>query len=266
MLGLGTWHMAEDARRRDDELDALRVGLDLGLALVDTAEMYGDGDAEELVGEAIRGRRDDVFVVSKVLPQNAGRDATIRACEASLRRLGTDRLDLYLLHWRGRVPLDETLSAFDALHRAGKIRYWGVSNFDVDDMEELADAGATEMPPPAANQVLYNMMRRGIEFDLIPWISKAGIPIMAYSPLEQGALSGNKAASAIARTLNATPSQVALAWVLRQPGVMAIPKSGSADRVRENHGALQITLTQAQMADIDRAFPPPSRKKPLEMI
>ena len=265
-LGIGTWNMAVARRSRRDEIVAIQTAVDLGMNVVDTAEMYGNGSAEELVAEAVGHRRGEVFLVSKVLPQNASRRGTIAACEASLRRLQTDRLDLYLLHWRGRVPLDETLSAFDSLHRAGKIRYWGVSNFDVDDMEELADATAPDMQPPATNQVLYNLMRRGIEFDLIPWSIKTGIPIMAYSPLEQGTLSTSKAVVAIARALNATPSQVALAWVVRQPGVMAIPKSGSADRVRENHGALQIALTQAQLIEIDRSFPQPARKKPLEMI
>ena len=269
-LGIGTWNMAVHRRNRRDEIVAIQTAVDLGMNVVDTAEMYGNCAAEELVAEAVGHRRREVFLVSKVLPQNASRRGTIAACEASLRRLNTDRLDLYLLHWRGRVPLDETIDAFMALRRGGKIRYWGVSNFDIDDMADLEVADVVGMRSgaevPAADQVLYNLTRRGIEFDLLPSCQARGIPVMAYSPLEQGALSTSKPVSAIARTLNATPSQVALAWVLRQPGVMAIPKSGSADRVRENHGALQITLTQAQLGDIDRSFPPPVRKKPMEMI
>ena len=264
MLGLGTWHMAEDARRREDELEALRAGLDLGLALIDTAEMYGDGDAEELVGEAIRGRRDDVFLVSKVLPQNAGRDATIRACELSLRRLGTDRLDLYLLHWRGSTPLEETLDAFATLCDEGKIRHWGVSNLDLDDMEELVSLAAGDAV--ATDQVLYNLTRRGIECDLLPWCGERGLPIMAYSPIEQGRLLDDPALHEVAGRHDATPAQVALGWVLRHDGVMAIPKAGTAAHVRENCGALQVELTQQDVDELDAAFPPPAEPQPLEML
>ena len=240
-LGIGTWNMAVARRSRRDEIVAIQTAVDLGMNVVDTAEMYGNGAAEELVAEAVGHRRREVFLVSKVLPQNASRRGTIAACEASLRRLQTDRLDLYLLHWRGRVPLDET-------HRCVRSRCTGRED-PLLGRQQLrrrrhgrargrARGRHASMQPPATNQVLYNLMRRGIEFDLLPWCQARGIPIMAYSPLEQGTLSTSKAVIAIARTLNATPSQVALAWVLRQPGVMAIPKSGSADRVRENHGAL----------------------------
>ena len=207
-----------------------------------------------------------IFLVSKVLPQNATRRGTIAACEASLRRLKTDRLDLYLLHWRGRVPLDETLEAFDILKRDGKIRHWGVSNFDVDDMEELAALEAKAGDRVATNQVLYNLTRRGIEYDLLPWCRTRGIPVMAYSPLEQGRLTRRKALQTIATRLRATPAQVALAWVLRQPGVMAIPKSGNVERVRENHAAINLQLAPGDLAELDDAFPPPTRKIPLEMI
>ena len=269
-LGIGTWNMAVQRRSRRDEIVALQTAVDLGMTVVDTAEMYGNGAAEELVAEAVGHRRREIFLVSKVLPQNASRRGTIAACEASLRRLHTDHLDLYLLHWRGRVPLDETIDAFIALRRGGKIRYWGVSNFDVDDMADLDVADGVGMRNgteiPAANQVLYNLTRRGIEFDLLPSCQARGIVVMAYSPLEQGALSTSDAVIEIARTSHATPAQVALAWVLRQPGVMTVPKSGSAARVRENAGALEITLTPAQLREIDRSFPPPVRKKPMEMI
>jgi diketogulonate reductase-like aldo/keto reductase len=263
-LGQGTWCMAEDARRRADEIAALRLGLDLGMTLIDTAEMYGDGAAEELVGEAIAGRRDEVFLVSKVLPENATRRGTITACERSLRRLGTDRIDLYLLHWRGRVPLAETLDAFIALMRAGKIRHWGVSNFDVADMEELvglAGGGAV-----ATDQVLYNLTRRGIEYDLLPWCRKRAIPIMAYSPIERGLLLDHPELHNIAARHGATPSQVALAWVLRQDSMVAIPKAGTPAHTQENRAALDLVLSQQDIAALDRAFPPPDAPRPLEMI
>jgi diketogulonate reductase-like aldo/keto reductase len=264
VLGQGTWHMAEEPRRRADEIAALRCGLDLGMTLIDTAEMYADGAAEELVGEAIAGRRNEVFLVGKVLPHHATRHGTIAACERSLRRLGTDRLDLYLLHWRGQVPLAETLEAFVALTRTGKIRHWGVSNFDVADMEELEripGGGAV-----ATDQVLYNLSRRGIEYDLLPWCRKRGIPIMAYSPVEQGRLLNHPQLQGIAARHRATPAQVALAWVVRQDGFVAIPKAGTPAHVRENRAALDILLTDEDLAALDRAFPPPTGPQPLEMI
>lgn len=265
VLGQGTWMLGEDPDRRADEIRALRLGLDLGMTLIDTAEMYGDGAAEELVAEAIAGRRDEVFLVSKVLTQNASRHGTLKACERSLKRLGTDYLDLYLLHWRGRVPLGESIEAFDVLMKTGRIRNWGVSNFDVDDMEELvALPGGAAV---ATNQVLYNLTRRGIERDLIPWSGKFGMPLMAYSPIEQGRLMRHPVLRMVAeRHADTTPAQIALAWVLRQPDICAIPKAGNSAHVRENRGAVEVRLTKQDMADLDRAFPPPKKKVPLEMI
>jgi diketogulonate reductase-like aldo/keto reductase len=257
--------MAEDPGRRRTELAALRRGLDLGLALVDTAEMYGDGAAEDLVGEAIAGRRDGVFLVSKVLPSNASRAGTIAACERSLRRLGTDRIDLYLLHWREETPLEETVDAFRALAAAGKIRHWGVSNLDVADMEELLRV-ASEGSRAQTDQVLYNLGRRGIELDLLPWCRARGIPIMAYSPLEQGRLLGDRTLRAVADRHRATPAQVALAWVLRDGDVCAIPKAGTPEHVEENRAALDLRLGDDDVAELERAFPPPRRKRPLEML
>jgi diketogulonate reductase-like aldo/keto reductase len=265
VLGQGTWGMGERPERRAEEIEALRMGIDVGMTLIDTAEMYGGGATEMLVGDAIQGRRDEVFLVSKVLPNHATRRGTITACEASLRRLQTDRLDLYLLHWREEdTPLDETLDAFDELRRSEKIRGWGVSNFDVPDMVELE----AMRPPkvPATDQVLYNLTRRGIEFALLPWCQARAIPIMAYSPIEQGRLPGDRTLRRIADRQDATPAQIALAWVLRQPGVIAIPKASTIDHVRENRGALEIRLTADDLDELDRAFPPPSRKIPLEMI
>jgi diketogulonate reductase-like aldo/keto reductase len=264
VLGLGTWRMAENGRRRADELSALRLGLDLGLALIDTAEMYGDGDAETLVGEAIRGRRDEVFLVSKVLPSNAGARATVRACEGSLRRLGTDRLDLYLLHWRGRTPLENTLDGFATLVDEEKIRHWGVSNFDRDDMDELVGIPGGEAV--ATDQVLYNLGRRGIEGDLLPWCQDRKLPIMAYSPIEQGRLLDDASLRAVAERHGATPAQVALAWVLRQERVVTIPKAGTPEYVRENLGALELGLTDEDLGELDAAFPPPAGPQPLEML
>lgn len=263
-LGQGTWCMAERPRKRATEIAALRRGIDLGMNLIDTAEMYTDGEAEELVGEAIAGRRDDVFLISKVLPENASRRGTIVACERSLKRLGTDRLDLYLLHWRGRHPLAETLDALLTLQRDGKIRDWGVSNFDVDDMEELFSLPGGD--GVATNQVLYNLTRRGIEFDLLPWCRERGIPVMAYSPIEQGRLVGHRALRDIAARHDATTAQVALAWTLREKGVVAIRKAGSAAHVEENRAALDLRLSQQDLAELDRAFPPPEGPVPLEMI
>jgi diketogulonate reductase-like aldo/keto reductase len=264
VLGQGTWGMAENAQRRKDEIAALRLGLDLGMTLIDTAEMYADGAAEELVAEAIAERRDEVFLVSKVLPSNATRRGTITACERSLRRLGTDRLDLYLLHWRGSHPLEETIDAFSALVRAEKIRHWGVSNFDVSDLEELVD-----LPGGAAvetDQVLYNLMRRGIEYDLFPWCREHDLSIMAYSPIEQGRLLSHSELQSVAAKHSATPAQVALAWLLRQDGLTVIPRAGTPAHVRENRAALDLLLTEQDLATLDRAFPPPTGPGPLEML
>ena len=264
VLGQGTWGMAEDPRHRKEEIAALRFGFDLGMTLVDTAEMYADGEAEALVGEAIVGRRDGLFVVSKVLPENATRLGMRVACKHSLRRLGTDRLDLYLLHWRGNVPLEETLEAFSELIDAGKIRYWGVSNFDVVDMIELWRlTGGVDV---AVDQVLYNLARRGIEYDLMPWCRKRRIPIVAYSPIEQGRLLGHRVLKRLAARHNATPAQVALAWLLRHDGVVAIPKAAKPAHVRENRAALDLRLTKEDLAALDDAFPAPTEAIPLEML
>jgi diketogulonate reductase-like aldo/keto reductase len=263
-LGLGTWTLGEDPRRRKQELLALGRGLDLGLTLVDTAEMYGDGAAELLVGEAIAGRRDEVFLVSKVLPSNASRAGAVAACEASLRRLGTDRLDLYLLHWRGPFALEETVLAFEALVRAGKIRGWGVSNLDADELDELA--GLRSGAHVQTDQVLYNLTRRGVERELLPSCRARGLHVMAYSPLEQGRLLGERALRAVARRHGATPAQVALAWVLRQDGVTAIPKAATPAHVEENRAALDLRLGPEDWAELDRAFPAPAGKVPLEML
>jgi diketogulonate reductase-like aldo/keto reductase len=262
-LGQGTWMMGEEASRRKAEIATLREGIERGMTLIDTAEMYGDGRTEALVGEAIGGRRDTVFLVSKAYPQNAGRQGLPRACERSLQRLGTDRLDLYLLHWRGGVPLAETVEAFERLREAGKIRHWGVSNLDVDDMEELVAAGGGAC---AANQVLYNLTRRGVEFDLLPWQAERGIPVMAYSPVEQGRLPRTGALAEIAARHEATPYQVALAFVMRRDGVIAIPKAGRVEHLRDNLGALGLTLDQGDIAALDTAFAPPRRKMPLAML
>ena len=262
-LGQGTWYMGESGRRRADEVRALQAGIELGMSLIDTAEMYADGGAEEVVGEAIKGRRDRVFLVSKVLPSHASRSATIAACEASLRRLGTDRIDLYLLHWRGNYALEDTITGFEALQQAGKIRHWGVSNFDTEDMDELLAAGGEAV---AANQVLYNLGRRGIEFDLLPWAEAHKVPLMAYSPIEQGRLLGDRTLAEIAEKHGASPAQVALSFVLARPGMIAIPKSGNEAHVRENAGAAAITLSDADFRALDAAFPPPKRKRALEML
>lgn len=264
VLGQGTWEFADDPRKRECEITSLRVGLDLGMTLIDTAEMYGDGASEELVGEAIAGRRDEVFLVSKVLPHNASLRGTVAACERSLRRLKTERLDLYLLHWRGSVPLAETLAAFEELQRDGKIRYWGVSNFDRDDMEELWSLTGGDRF--VTDQVLYNPQRRGIEWNLLPWCRERGVPIMAYSPIEQGRILNNPALLDVAKRHSATAAQVALAWVIRGEGVNAIPRTSSPDRARENYGALEIALTADDLATLDGAFPPPNRERPLEML
>lgn len=263
-LGQGTWNMGESKAKLRDEMAALQLGIELGMTLIDTAEMYADGMAEQVVGAAINGRRDDVFLVSKVLPQNASRAGTIAACERSLKRLRTDRIDLYLLHWRGGVPLHDTITAFNDLRQAGKIRFWGVSNFDTSDMDELERlSNATAV---ATNQVLYNLSRRGIEHDLVPWCRRHNLPIMAYSPIEQGRLLKHAALKAVATRHNATAAQVALAWLLRQSGIIAIPKASRPEHVRENHAALEIRLTRQDLAELDAAFPPPSGPQPLEML
>lgn len=262
-LGQGTWHMGESAGKRAQEIAALRAGLDLGMSLIDTAEMYAGGVAEEIVGEAFAGRRDEIFVVSKVLPENATRRGTIAACERSLKRLQTDRIDLYLLHWRGGPALADTLAAFATLIRDGKIRHWGVSNFDADDMEELWGLDGDGC---ATNQVLYNLSRRSIEYDLVPACRKRRIPIMAYSPIEQGRLLRHAALKDIASRHNATPAQVALAWLLRQDGTIVIPKSATLARIRENRDSVGIQLDDADIAALDRAFPPPKGPRPLEML
>jgi diketogulonate reductase-like aldo/keto reductase len=264
VLGQGTWGMAEGRHERDQEIRALRLGLELGMSLIDTAEMYADGETEKLVGDAIHGHRDDTFLVSKVLPQNASRTATIAACERSLRRLRTPWLDLYLLHWRGSIAIEETLQGFETLVQVGKIRYWGVSNFDVDDMEELV--GLPRGKGVATNQVLYNLTRRGIEYDLMPWCRDRKIPIMAYSPVEQGRLLNNRELQRVADRLGVKPAQVALAWVLRQDRIIAIPRAGKPEHVREDRAALELRLTAEDLKALDRAFPPPSEKRPLEML
>lgn len=263
VLGQGTWHMAENPCQRRDEIAALRLGIELGMNLIDTAEMYADGGAEELVGEAIKGRRNEVFLVSKVLPQNATLQGTIEACNRSLTRLVVDEIDLYLLHWRGAVPLDETLEAFETLRDAAKIRSWGVSNFDVADMEDLIDVGAGQ--EVSTNQVLYNLEYRGIEFDLLPWCERRAIPVMAYSPIEQGQLLSHPVLKSVAKRHHVTPSQAALAWVLRRDKVCAIPRAGKPAHVRENRAALDIRLSERDLAELDRAFPPPTHKQPLAM-
>jgi len=262
-LGQGTWMMAERPDRRADEVAALREGIALGMTLIDTAEMYGEGAAESLVGEAIAGLRDRVFLVSKAYPYNASPAWLPQACEASLRRLGTDRLDLYLLHWRGSVPLAETVEAMERLVDAGKILRWGVSNLDTDDMEDLIAAGGRRC---ATDQILYNLTRRGPEFDLIPWLGQRSMPVMAYSPVEQGRLLRHAALRAMAERLGATPAQVALAWLLQQDGVIAIPKAGSVAHVRENLAAADLELGATELAELDSAFPRPGRRVALEMI
>jgi diketogulonate reductase-like aldo/keto reductase len=270
ILGQGTWNMGEDPSARADEVAALRLGIDLGMTLIDTAEMYGEGGAEEVVGEAIAGRRGEVFLVSKVYPHNATRTGVRAACERSLRRLGTDHLDLYLLHWRGGVPLAETLEAFERLRLDGKIRDYGVSNFDTDDMLEAAALPAGG--GIAANQVLYNLVKRGIEWDLLPWCRARGIPVMAYSPLEttpaeQRALLTRPQLGEVARRHGVTPAQVALAWLLRQDGVVAIPKAVQGAHVRANRAALDLAplLTDEDVALLDAGFAPPTRRRPLAM-
>ncbi len=255
--------MAERPDKRAGEIAALREGIDLGLTLIDTAEMYADGASEELVGEAIADVRDQVFLVSKAYPQNASRDRLSKACEASLKRLGTDRLDLYLLHWRGRVPLAETVEAMERLVADGKILRWGVSNLDTDDMAELVATGGAAC---ATDQILYNLIRRGPERDLLPWLANHRMPAMAYSPVEQGRLAGDRKLVALAAKIGATPAQVALAWTMRAGNVIAIPKAGSVAHLRENWAAADLELTQDDLAALNAAFPRPQGRVPLEML
>jgi diketogulonate reductase-like aldo/keto reductase len=260
-LGMGTWHMGERPDARPLELAALRAGLELGVELIDTAEMYGEGSAEELVGEAIAGRRESVFLVSKFYPHNASRDALPLACARSLARLRTERLDLYLYHWPGRVPLEETIATLEALVAAGKIARWGVSNFDVDRMEQVFDAPNGDRC--AANQVLYNLAHRGIEFDLLPWCARHGVAVMAYSALDEGRLPRHPRVIAAARPLGITPAQLCLAWVLRDPRITALAKASTTAHVLENRAALDVVLDEPTLRELDQAFPPPRHKVPL---
>lgn len=263
-LGIGTWNMGETTADAAQEIASIRKAIELGMTVVDTAEMYADGRSEEVVGEAIQSLRDDAFLVSKVYPYNASAQGTIEACERSLKRLGTDHLDLYLLHWRGSYRLEETVSAFEKLKADGKIRNWGVSNFDTDDMDELFSV--TDGKNCAANQVLYNLSRRGPEYDLLPWCQSHSVPIMAYSPIEQGRILSNHELIRIAKAYQATPAQVALAFLLERDGVMPIPKSSNPERVAENRGATELEITDEDWAALDAAFPPPQKKVSLEML
>jgi diketogulonate reductase-like aldo/keto reductase len=263
-FGMGAWNIGDDRASRAEEIATLRLGLDLGAKLIDTAEMYGEGRSEELVGEAIAGRRDEVFVVSKVYPHNASKKGVPAACERSLKRLRTDRIDLYLLHWRGSVPFAETIEAFAALQKAGKIRHFGVSNLGLSEMVEWWKvAGGTAC---AANQLLYNLTRRGIEFDLLPWLRERQVPVMAYSPIEQGRLLREAKFAGFAKRHGMTPAQAALVWLLQKEGVIVIPKTGHRERLKENLASLEKTLDAAQLAELDRLFPPPKRAQPLEML
>lgn len=262
-LGLGTWQMAEDRNKRADEIATIRLALDLGMTLLDTAEMYGEGRAEELIAEALPGRRDQAFIVSKVYPQNATRKGTIEACDRSLKRLKTDRIDLYLLHWRGNVPLAESLEAFTALQKAGKIRHHGVSNLDRDEMQELW--GLPGGKACATDQVMYNLARRGIEWSLLPWCRERKMPVMAYCPIERADLQKDRKLAEFAKQHGMTWAQVALAWLLGKPDVIVIPKTSRPERLRENHDALEFKLNAAQVAELDRLFPPPKGPRPLDM-
>jgi diketogulonate reductase-like aldo/keto reductase len=263
-LGQGTWHMGEDRRRAAEEAASIRLGIDLGMTLIDTAEMYGSGGAEEVIARAAKGIRDNLFIVSKVYPHNGSRTGVVAACERSLKRLATDRIDLYLLHWRGSVPLAETLEGFQRLERDGKIRYHGVSNFDRADMAEWAALQGGDTV--AANQVLYNLSRRGPEWDLVPWCREHRVAIMAYTPLGQGRMLGTPVLAEIGRRRNATAAQIALAWLLHQEETIVIPKASRAEHVRENQGALDVALTEEDLAALDRAFPPPGGKTRLGML
>ena len=262
-LGQGTWRMGEDASRRAEETAALRTGIDLGLTVIDTAEMYGEGETERFLGEALQGLRDRVFLVSKAYPQNASRARLRKACEASLKRLKTGTIDLYLLHWRGGVPLAETVEAMEGLREDGLIARWGVSNFDADDMEDLLEAGGDGC---STNQVLYNLSRRGPEYDLLPLMEKLTVPVTAYSPVEQGRLAGHSALDEVAKRHEATGLQVALAWLLLRPDVLAIPKAGTVAHIEENRAAAELTLSDQDLKDLDRAFPPPTKKVSLAML
>ncbi|MFC3994220.1 aldo/keto reductase [Actinoplanes siamensis] len=264
VLGQGTWHLAEVREQREAEIAALRLGLELGMTLIDTAEMYAEGETERLVGDAIGGRRDQVFLISKVLPSHASHQGTIDACTASLRRLKTDRLDMYLLHWRGSVPLRQTIEAFVELKERGWIRHWGVSNFDVMDLIELWRIPSG--PDAQTDQVLYNLAHRSPEYNLLPWCREQDLPVMSYSPMDQGDLLSHPAVRGVAERNDITPAQVALAWVLRQPLVCAIPKSGSAARVQQNAAAAAIRLSPEDLTELDLAFPPPIKARPLETL
>lgn len=260
-IGQGTWRMGEDPARARQEIAALQEGIELGLTLVDTAEMYGEGGAEEIVGQAIEGRRDQVMLVSKVYPHNASNRGVAQACERSLQRMKVEHIDLYLLHWRGQYPLSETVEAFERLREQGKIGRWGVSNFDVDDMSELDD------PRCATNQVLYNLEERGIEFDLLPWCAKQQLPVMAYCPIAQGGrLLDQPVLRQVAERHGITSAQACLAWVIRHDGVIAIPKASTPEHVRLNAAALHVKLDNEDFAALDRAYPPPLRKQRLNMV
>jgi diketogulonate reductase-like aldo/keto reductase len=263
VLGQGTWKMGESRSRRKDEVNALRLGIDLGMTLIDTAEMYAEGGAEEVVAEAIKGQRGDVFIVTKVYPHNASRSGIVAACERSLKRLKVDRINLYLLHWRGGVPLADTLAGFEELLASGKIGAFGVSNFDKNDMHELFQLPGGRAA--AANQVVYNLKHRGIEFDLLPWAEAERLPIMAYSPLEIGRLARSTGLRRVAERHNATAAQIALAWVLRQPNLLTIPKASRPEHVKENRAAFDIQLSPEDLAEIDAVAPPPQRAMPLQM-
>ena len=263
-FGMGTWQIGDDPRTRAEEIATLQLGLDLGAALIDTAEMYGEGRSEQLIGEAIRGRRDQVFLVTKVYPHNASQRDCSAACERSLRRLQTDRIDLYLLHWRGQVPLEETVAGFVDLQRTGKIRYFGVSNLDLSDMQELWNLpGGSGV---ATDQVLYNLARRGIEWDLQPWLRERRIPIMAYSPIEQSRLVRQTKLEKFSKQHALTPAQAALAWLLSHADVVVIPKTGNRERLKENFAATERSLGDAELAQLDRLYPPPAQARGLEML
>ncbi|AFZ13495.1 2,5-didehydrogluconate reductase [Crinalium epipsammum PCC 9333] len=264
VLGMGTWQMGENPKHRQDEINALCHGLDIGLSLIDTAEMYGEGGAEEVIAQAIANRRSQAFVVSKVYPHNASIKGAIAACERSLQRLKTDYLDLYLLHWRGSIPLTETLQAFQTLQQAGKIRSYGVSNFDVKDMESASKLEGGKAI--VTNQVLYNLSRRGIEWNLLPWCRERNIPIMAYSPIEQGRILKNRTLGAIAQQRGVTPAQIAIAWLLHQENVIVIPKSSKIDHINQNLAAIDLKLSTEELHALDAAFPPPTKPTSLEML
>ena len=263
-LGQGTWYMGDNAARRAEEIASLQTGVDLGMTLIDTAEMYGNGRSEELVGEAIAGRRDKVFLVSKVLPSNASRQGTKKACERSLKRMRTEVIDLYLLHWQGSYPFEDTIAGMMELKQEGKIRHWGVSNMDVDEMQEIF--AIRKGDTCAVNQILYNLSRRGVEYDLLPWSKERSLPVMAYSPIEQARILKDRTLATVAKAHNATSAQVALAWVLRNPGIIAIPKAGLVAHVRENAASIDLALTPDDLVALDAAFRAPTRKMSLEML